>query len=119
VKAALRSITSALLLLTFLSLGTGTLEYLHDLQHEYEDHLVELAALKQGKKSPVAPIHDESNCFVHAQLHIATLPTGCVPLLILLGLLVAFLTLITSPLVSRRQLFRIDCRGPPIALPAV
>jgi hypothetical protein len=119
VNAVIRSIASNLLLLTFLSVGTGTLEYLHDLHHEYEDHLVELAALKQGKKAPTAPIHDESNCFVHAQLHIARLAGGWVPLLVLLGLFVAFLTQIPAPLFSQRQLFRIDCRGPPIALLAV
>jgi hypothetical protein len=109
-----RRISSLILLLTFLCLGTGLLEYLHDLHHEYEDRMEEIAAQKQGKKSPVAPIHDESNCFVHAQLHIARLPVAWIPLLILLGLFVAFLTLIAPPLVSQRQLFRIDCRGPPL-----
>ena len=114
-NVVIRSISSILLLLTFLSVGTGFMEYLHDLQHEYEDHLEELAALKQGKKAPVAPIHDESNCFVHAQLHIARLPVAWVPLLILLGIFVEFLTQIAVPLISQRQLFRIDCRGPPIS----
>jgi hypothetical protein len=78
-----------------------------------------IAAKKQGKNVPVAPIHDESNCFVHAQLHIARILVGWVPLLVLLGLFVAFLTLIAVPLISQRQLFRIDCRGPPISLLAV
>jgi hypothetical protein len=119
VNGLMRSILSSLLLLTFLFVGTGLMERLHDLQHEYEDRQLAIIAQKQGKPVPAAPIHDESNCFVHAQLHIATLPVMWVPLLICLGIFVAFLTLITRPLISRRQLHRIDCRGPPIALLAV
>jgi hypothetical protein len=115
----MRSILSTLLLLTFLCVGTGLMEYLHDLHHEYEDRQQAIIAQKQGKPTPTAPIHDESNCFVHAQLHIARLPVIWVPLLVLLGLFVAFLTQIAVPLISQRQLLRIDCRGPPIALPAV
>lgn len=111
-----RSITAALLLLTFLCVGTGLMEYLHDLHHEYEDRQEAIAAQKQGKPAPKAPIHDESNCFVHAQLHIARLPVSWIPLLILLGLFVEFLTLIAVSPISQRQMFRIDCRGPPISL---
>ncbi len=68
----------------------------------------------RGRNAPGCAIHDESNCFVHAQLHLARMPVAWVPLLILLGLFVAFLTQIASPLVSQRQIFRIDCRGPPL-----
>jgi hypothetical protein len=119
VNRPLRSILSTLLLLTFLCVGTGLMEHLHDLQHDYEDRQLAIIAQKQGKPTPSAPIHDESNCFVHAQLHIARIPIGWIPLLILLGLFVAFLTLIAVPVVSQRQLFRTDCRGPPIVLLAV
>ena len=42
------------------------------------------------------------------------LSVGWVPLLICLGLFVAFLTLLTPQLASQRVAIRIDCRGPPV-----
>ena len=110
----MRRISSIVLLLTFLCFGTGLFEYLHNLHHQYEDRIAAINAHKHGQKTPAAPIHDESNCFVHGQLHIAQIPVAWIPLLVLLGLFVAFLTQIAVPLISQRQLFRIDCRGPPV-----
>ena len=66
-----------------------------------------------GRPERNAPVHDESNCPVHAQLHLPFIAGGWVPLLVCLGLFVAFLTLLPASLVSHRPPLRPDCRGPP------
>ena len=110
----LRRIAPILLLLCFASIGTGTLEYLHNLEHAAEDARED--ALAQSSGAPVEQHHhDESNCQVHAQLHLPFISGGWVPLLVCLGLFVAFLTLLDTPLIPRLVLARIDCRGPPVA----
>jgi hypothetical protein len=102
-----------LLLMCFLGLGTGALQYLHELQHAAEDARMDAAAKAAGL--PVLPHqHDESNCEFCAQLHLQFVSIGWVPILICLGLLVAFLSLLDSPLIPRLIPVRIDCRGPPV-----
>jgi len=54
--------------------------------------------------------HGDRPRVVQAELHSA----GWVPLLICLGLFVAFLTQLAPRLVPQRALVRIDCRGPPL-----
>lgn len=112
-----RRLASILLLLWFAALGTGVLEYVHNLQHEADDARAAamLAPTRSpiGQHAPVAPVHDDTNCPIHAQLHMPLLTAGWVPLLVCLGLFVAFLTVLASPLVSHRCPARIDCRGPP------
>jgi hypothetical protein len=106
--------SAILLAFCYLALGTGGLEYAHNLQHAAEDAKVDAIATAAG-----APVehhqHDETNCDVHAQLHLALFLTSWVPTLICLGLFVAFLTLILTPLIPRLVPVRIDCRGPPRA----
>jgi hypothetical protein len=108
--------------LTFLSLlwlillGSGAVEYVHNLQHAREDAEIQAAFARAGMPAPDLPVHDDTNCDIHAQLHFPLLPVAWVPLLIALGLLVAFLTLIALRLVSQRVPTRIDCRGPPAGL---
>ncbi|HEX3355556.1 MAG TPA: hypothetical protein VHS31_01145, partial [Tepidisphaeraceae bacterium] len=109
----LRHPISILLLLLFLPLGTGALEYLHNLQHAREDADEAAALIKSGKPEKTAPIHDESNCSIHAKLHLLTTSTACVPLLVFFGLIIAFLTEIAPPLISQRQFICLVCRGPP------
>ncbi len=109
---AVRQFTPLLLATVIFLLGSGTLEYLHNLDHAREDAIEDAQAAVDGK--PLAPHHhDESNCEVHAQLHMPALPAAWVPLLICLGLWVAFLTLLDTPLIPRLLPFRVDCRGPP------
>jgi hypothetical protein len=91
-----RRLLAILLTLAFLALATGVFAHLHDLQHRDD-----------------ATAHDEEACVVHAQLRAPLLASGWVPLLVCLGTFVAFLSLITPPLVSQRLIFRLDCRGPP------
>jgi hypothetical protein len=101
----LRRAIGILLLLAFLGLGSGLLEYLHNLEHLRED-----AAAGTHEE------HDDSNCPVHRQLHLPLISAAAVPLLICVGLFVAFLTLLASQPSSHRPLVRLDCRGPPALL---
>jgi hypothetical protein len=103
-----RRATAILLLLGFVALGSGLLQSLH-----LRTHLLEHA---QFKAAPTDQQHDPSDddCALCAQLHLPTLSTGWVPPLVCLGLFVAFLTLLTSPLISQRILVRLGCRGPPL-----
>jgi hypothetical protein len=107
-------LASLILLVCFFGIGTGALEQLHDLQHAAEDARVDAIARAAGQ--PVVPHHhDENNCEVHAQLHMPFVSIGWVPILVCLGLLVAFLTLLDTPLIHRPAPVRIDCRGPPVS----
>ncbi len=100
----MRRLPQVVLTIVFLALGSGALGHIHNLDHQNEH---EHAA---GEPHPVP---DESNCDLHAQLHLPLLTGGWVPLLVCLGLLVAFLSLLNSPLTSRQLLLQLDCRGPP------
>jgi hypothetical protein len=110
----LRRLASILLLLCFAALGTGTLEYLHNLQHAREDAAEAAVAKAAGLPDTPAPApHNESNCDVHAQLHVPLMTAAWVPLLVLLGLFVAFLTQL-APVPPVQELpSRLACRGPP------
>ncbi len=108
----MKRLASILLLFTFLGLGSGAMDYLHELQHAREDAIADARAKAAGR--PIFPHHhDESNCETCAQLHIQFVFVRWVPTLICLGLFVAFLTLLDTPLISRLAPARIDCRGPP------
>jgi hypothetical protein len=114
-----RRITAILMVLCYVALGSGAMERLHNAQHAAEDAKI-AAAFDSGKVVPPhagdhhpSPIHDESNCPVHAQLHLAGLAVAWVPLLICLGLFVAFLTLLPPCPPARQVVFAIACRGPP------
>ena len=111
---SVKHLTAYLLALLFLAIGTGALEYVHNLQHAAEDAR-EDALLVASSHSMGTPEHhhDETNCAVHAQLHMPISIVGWVPLLVSLGLFVAFLSLLTPPLVSCPVRLRIACRGPP------
>jgi len=112
IVGVLYRIASILLLFYFLGLGTGTWEFLHERQHEAEDARVD--AVARAMHLPVAPHHhDEANCEICAAIHVSFVATAWVPLLICLGLFVAFLTLLDAPLIPRMVPARIDCRGPP------
>lgn len=107
-RFTLHRLFSILLLLGFLALGTGLLENLH-LQTHLQDH----AATKLTPEDPGHSDPIESNCQLCLQLHLPTLSTAWVPLLVCLGLIVAFLTLLAPRLTPQRIAAHIDCRGPP------
>ncbi len=112
--ALLHRLSSILLLVTFLGLGTGGLSYLHDRQHEAED-----AAEAADRRAAGLPVehhhHDESNCPVHAQLHAPLIAGGWVPPPLASARLLAVLSTLRQPLVHRRPPARADCRDPPVA----
>lgn len=107
----MRRITTIVLLCTFAATGSGLLRYLHLLEH-----LGEQAQRGQGQALvvPDGEGHDEHNCATCMNLQIPLSAAGYTPVLISLGLIVAFLSILAPPLVSQRNLASIDCRGPPV-----
>jgi hypothetical protein len=110
---AVRRAAAIVLVLCYACLGSGALERWHNAQHAAEDSRLALAAQAEGTPLDHLPFHDDSNCPFHAKLHLPLLIGGWVPLLVCLGLLVAFLTMLRPPLAPQLALARIDCRGPP------
>src|SRR5690348_15903310 len=107
VSSVLRHVIAAILIATFLGLGSGAMQYLHELDHGREDARAGLPHQE----------HDENNCVFHAQLRSPIVSAAAwVPLLVCLGLLVAFLTLLAELPVYARPTTPLDCRGPPALL---
>lgn len=98
-----------ILLAVFAATGSGLLKYLH----LREDAASAPHLLPQSSISLPHEDHDESNCPICMTLHMQIVVTGYVPLLICLGLLLAFLSLLTSQPSTRMALIWIECRGPP------
>jgi len=105
-----------LLLVCFLALGSGYALYLHEQEHARED-AEEAAALKAaGLPAPEHPDHDDNNCPVHAQLHMLMVTGTVLPVIVLLGLAVAFLTELPAQAPTSHVPLVADCRGPPVFL---
>ena len=100
-------------MVAYLALGSGAVERWHNAQHAAEDARIVAAARESGVPAPQAPLHDDVNCVTHAQIHLSGLAVGWVPLLILLGLFVAFLTQLPVRVPAIDRLFLLACRGPP------
>jgi hypothetical protein len=113
----LRRTTAILLLIAFLTLGSGALEYLHNLDHAREDAREDAIARRSGKSSEHHH-HDESNCEVHVRLILAFFFDGWAWLFALLDLLVAVLVLAQAESIRQTTPLRIGCRGPPMS-PAI
>jgi hypothetical protein len=88
------------LIVLFALLGSGTMLHVHneDVDAAHTDH------------------HDREHCLVHALLAAPVLADGVTPLLVCLGLFVAFLTMLASQPAIQRFFTRLDCRGPPARL---
>ena len=119
---------SILLAISLTLFGSGVLKHVHNLDHAARDAAAALQSIGHDCEGhphahtteaqhdhPPAPGHDESNCEIHAQLHMPLLAAGWVPLLVCLGLFVAFLSLLSPRLTPQRVPPRTDCRGPPAA----
>src|SRR5207237_7381835 len=104
--AGVKRIAAIVLLLAFTGLATGAVEHLHNLQHAHDD-----AATVNPSAPPGRPHHDESNCDFHRQIHLPAIAAAWVPLLVLLGLFVAFLTCLAPELAPQRAPARPACRG--------
>jgi hypothetical protein len=106
-------IIGALLLAIFAATQSGGLNYLH-----LQEHLAAGHAMRQRVTLGIPwPIdhHDERACPVCMTLHMPlSAAAGYIPLLICLGLLLAFLSLL-SPRPATPQAFAwIESRGPPV-----
>jgi hypothetical protein len=117
-----RRVFPLLLVACFLGLGSGLLRFAHENHHAHEDALADAAAqcvpADHGGDDHQHPRrHDESTCDLHALLNAPLTVAPVVTLLVHLGLFVAFLTLLTTPLARLRLPARIDCRGPPPCWP--
>jgi hypothetical protein len=109
----LKRAASILLLALFLSLGSGSLQYLHNLQHLADD--AHLDALQKPSGQPVERHHhDERNCATHAVLFFAFFFEGWTTCVVCIGLLIAFLILLQARMAAHSLPLRIDCRGPPV-----
>jgi hypothetical protein len=110
----MQRVAAIFMVLCYTALGSGAVEHWHNLQHAAEDAVVLSAAREAGMPLDHAPVHDESNCELHSQLHLSAMAVAWVPLLIFLGLFVAFLTLLAPRMVAQQVAFASFCRGPPI-----
>lgn len=108
-KAVQRAV-GMILLVVFAATGSGLLKYLH----LREDTAAATQPLARSSVSLPHEDHDENNCPICMTLHMQIAVTGYVPLLICLGLLLAFLSLITPPPFTRRVPVWIESRGPPV-----
>jgi hypothetical protein len=116
-------IAAMLLIGSFLALGGGALNFAHNLQHVHENDAAvhSTAAHRHGGTPHETPGSDHhhhhepspADCFVHGLLQAPLLSVGYVPLLVCLGLFVAFLTLLAQRPAAVRLIDRLDCRGPP------
>ncbi len=116
-----RRLTSILLLVTFLGLGTGGFSYLHERQHAAEDAaeaVADGAADRHGGRPAEHHHHDETNCPRCAQLHLPMVAVAAPPPVVSVGPLVSTLSLVRRSLVCRPPPAQADCRDPPVVLPA-
>jgi hypothetical protein len=109
-----RRLIAILAIAWFGALGTGLVEFAHNAQHAMEDALAARMGADRLHPDQTPPHHDDSNCAVHAQLHLPLIATPIVVLLICAGLFVAFVSQLAPVLVLARLPSRIDCRGPPV-----
>ena len=110
---SVQRIAGILLLVSYALMGSGALERIHNAEHASEDAVLMAAAQAAGTPLDHAPLHDDSNCLFHSQMHLSMLAVGWAPLLICLGLFVAFLSLLTSRLKGQAAFISVSCRGPP------
>jgi hypothetical protein len=103
-----RRLPAILLLIGFAALGSGLLEDLH-----LRTHVMERAAVGHAGADSTAPHDRDDGCALCANLHLPRIGGGYVPLLVCVGLFVAFRTLLAPQLASQFVADRIDCRGPP------
>jgi hypothetical protein len=107
---SVQRVVGMILLVVFAATGSGLLKYLH----LREDAAAATQPLANSSIALPHEDHDENNCPVCMTLHMQIAVAGYVPLLIRLGLLLAFLSLITPPPFTRPVPVWIESRGPPV-----
>jgi hypothetical protein len=111
---AVHRLAAMILVVGYLGLGSGAVERWHNARHAAEDAQILEAARLAGVPLKHFPFHDDYNCSFHWQIHVSTMAVGWVPLLILLGLFLAFLTMLPVQLPVYQRMLVISCRGPPV-----
>jgi hypothetical protein len=99
-----RRFAANILVFAFTALGSGLLLHVHNAAHAAEH-------AHAGEAHPL-PV-DTRHCDLHGKLTLPMLSVGFTPVLIALGLFVAFLTQLTPAWRSTFAHVRLDCRGPP------
>jgi hypothetical protein len=108
----LRRVASIILIIALLALGSGAVEYRHNLDH-HSDHLATSTIPDDHSGHDPAPADDKSDCPFHFLLRAPILLTLAAPLLSLDPAPVDSASFIYTPLLSQHTPTRIDCRGPP------
>jgi len=111
ILAALRRLTGIILLAVFAAIGSGAAQFLH--LQEHAAAAVASVAAASPTHQPSQPAHDEDNCLSCLTLHTQFSGGQAMPLVVCLGLAVAFLTMLAPRLTPQAVPARIDCRGPP------
>ena len=106
----MQRLAAGILVLAFAALGSGLLLHVHNAAHaaEHAHH-----AHHAGEAHESTPL-DTGTCDLHGKLTLPVLSAGFTPVLIALGLFVAFLTQLTPAWNSAFAHVRLDCRGPPV-----
>jgi len=110
----MRNFVAITLIACYVALGSGAVERWHNAQHVAQDAVAMSQAARSGLPVLPAPLHDDTNCAIHAQIHFSTSAVAWVPLLICLGLFVAFLTMLPRAIPVARHALAVSCRGPPV-----
>jgi hypothetical protein len=115
----MQRVAAVLLAVCFLGLGSGVLRFAHEAEHARQDATADatlaagLPGMPAGHNHDGRHHHNESTCELHALLNAPLALTPVVTVLVHLGLFVAFLTLLSTPVARLRLPARINCRGPP------
>jgi hypothetical protein len=107
----MRRFAAIILALAFVALGSGATQYLHELQHLWED--AANGGCPPGDPASGPPVHDESNCVIHAVLRVPIPPIMSVPPVVPAGTLLARLVVPDQTTDAQTCPGRVDCRGPP------
>jgi hypothetical protein len=106
-------LAAVILVICYTALGSGAVERWHNARHAAEDAKILQPAVEAGVPVKSLPFHTDYNCSFHWQLHLSGMAVAWVPLLICLGLFLAFLTMLPVQLPACQRLLVIPCRGPP------
>ncbi len=108
----MRRSASVILLLTFLALGSGLTQRLHEWQHAQQDAAAARSSFP-GKPPQHHPIHDDLNCHIHAQLHMPIQVVAWLPPTIQIETIAIATVSPDQAAVPQNGPERTDCRGPP------
>jgi hypothetical protein len=108
----LNRVASIILIIALLALGSGAVEYLHNLDH-HPHQVAGTTSCDDHSGHDPAPADDKSDCPFHFLLRAPILLTLEAPLLSLDPAPLDTASFIYTPLVSQHTPARIDCRGPP------